>query len=113
MAKKIKLVYLLLTLSVYLAILYFSLIPSQPIKPEIIYFDKFQHFFAYLLLSFLTYKTTKNKLLSFAIAGTYGLNIEIVQLFIPYRNFSFLDILMNYLGSAVILFIKQHKQNSP
>ena len=106
MTKKITIFYLIATILLYSGVFYFSVILSAPVI-EISYGDKIQHFFAYFILAFLTYKTTKNKTLSFIIAGTYGLSIEIIQFVIPYREFSFLDAAFNYLGAGLILLCQK------
>jgi glycopeptide antibiotics resistance protein len=65
------------------------------------------HCFAYFVFSFtiglnFIAKGLKRPLLKAAIlAGTYGLLIEIVQSFIPYRNFELMDIIINYSSSLV------------
>ena len=67
------------------------------------------HFFAYLCLCFLIYitlqfSTRKMKLerrviMAFLGAFAFGFLLEVIQLFIPYRSFSFLDSLVNLLAS--------------
>lgn len=72
--------------------------------------DKFNHFFAYLILGAMLYtallaqnKYEKLKLKPFiyslAIVSLYGLLDEVHQIFIPGRSAEFLDWLADFLGA--------------
>ncbi len=82
---------------------------SAPLETliSLVHFDKFLHFFAFLVLSvFLDLSTTeplikKKMLISLLIA--YALSIEVTQYFLPYRDAEFLDFLFDLLGILVYL----------
>ncbi|MBU0614726.1 MAG: VanZ family protein [Nanoarchaeota archaeon] len=66
------------------------------------------HTIAYLTLScswffYLTKKNiNKTLVISAVLAGTYGILIEIVQSFLPYRYFSVADMGVNFAGALLI-----------
>ena len=70
-------------------------------------FDKVLHFFGFLilvillLLTFEHYKLGNRYVSVFLIALGVGLLIEAVQLFIPGREFSFSDVLVDVLGIII------------
>ena len=105
--------YLILTVTLAVLILFFSVIPeiekSTGISEKKVKINsgKILHLLAYFLLSFLIYKTTNNIKTAVLFAGTYGLLIEFTQLFIPYRNFEIFDILINYVGSSIAFFFRK------
>jgi len=74
-------------------------------------FDKVLHFFGFLILAILLLVTFEhyklgNKYVSvFIIALGIGILIEAIQLFIPGREFSLLDILADVLGVIVGLLL--------
>jgi len=80
--------------------------------------DKVLHGLNYLILAFIVANTLaletkwQNMLFSFLYAFTLGLIIEILQYFIPYRNFDVIDILCNFAGglSGCLLSIKTVKK---
>ncbi len=72
--------------------------------------DKAYHFLEYLVLAALTYfalsRTTdwwvQERFFATIVASTlYGIFLEIVQAFLPYRSPSALDVLANTLGAVV------------
>lgn len=73
---------------------------SQEIKPVQNSWDKANHFIAFLTLyvalslGYVNLKTQTKVLLLLA----FGLQIEIVQAFLPYREFSLLDIFADAVG---------------
>ena len=80
--------------------------------------DKVLHFVGFFILTILLYLTFKNYklksplIISFIIAFLIGIIIELIQLGIPSRAFSFLDLLADVIGivfASVISwkFIKQ------
>ena len=79
-------------------------------KPSFVY-----HFLEFLILSFLffrafrAYKTKNAFLLSILFSTLYGLTDEIHQLFVPGRAFELKDILIDFLGSCLILIKKVFK----
>jgi len=103
------LIYFLLTIIILDIILYYSVVPLL-IPGEPSFMDKIKHFSAYFLLSFFIFMSTKNFKLAIFLAGTYGMLMEALQFTIPFRNFSLLDILVNFLGAALVLFLGLFKR---
>ncbi len=69
--------------------------------------DKFNHLIAFGILSFLchiAFQTHQSIKWAFALFG-YGLLIELVQYFLPYREFSLLDLATDLLGIVLYLII--------
>ncbi|MDY6761910.1 MAG: VanZ family protein [Candidatus Nanohaloarchaea archaeon] len=68
---------------------------------------QFGHFFLYFLLAgaLLLYfhETPRGRVEAVLAAGGFGLAIEIVQLLLPFRTFSPADIVVNFLGAALVL----------
>ena len=62
--------------------------------------DKFNHFFAffvlYILLSFAF--ESMSKILKVILLLLYGIQIEVVQYFLPHRYFSLLDVFADFVG---------------
>ncbi len=81
--------------------------------------DKLVHFIIYFFTSFISYlyflKYIKNKKLltifSVLFAILYGIIMECIQYFLPYRSFSTGDIIANSLGAIIfgILAIPKNK----
>ena len=96
-----------------LFIIVLSVIPVEP-PPQLVFplFDKVLHCLAYTILSFVvvnvSYRKSINRprFFSFSYAFTLGLLIEIVQFFLPFRQFEAGDIACNFLGSIVGCLIK-------
>jgi len=68
--------------------------------------DKLAHFlifFSLTLLLDLSFKLSVTK--SLLILSTYGVTIEILQSFLPYRSASLGDILADIFGVAVYIFV--------
>ncbi|NOX20823.1 MAG: VanZ family protein [Nitrospirae bacterium] len=95
-----------------------SLIPFSS-GPEYIS-DKLVHFLFYSISVFLLFLSTRkrnfrNLLLIAAAVFFYSFLIEVIQYFLPFRSFSFFDLLANLSGivfSSVIIFglgLKQYK----
>ena len=66
-------------------------------------------YFIFAILLFLVLKEYKIRHLfvaSILITFMYGLGIEIIQIFIPWRNFSISDSLFNLIGSSLIILFK-------
>jgi VanZ family protein len=102
-----------------LIILVLSVLPTQNMGKiknmnrlfQFIFSDTFLHFCAFaILMLLLCYAFSKVKLsrfivlLSAGIALLFGLSIEIIQIFIPYRMFSLKDILIDAAGIGLIGF---------
>jgi len=82
-------------------ILYFTLTPDVVSGIEIPHLDKAFHFFAFVLFTFV-FKMAYYRvhtLLIIAISCLLGLGIEILQLYIPGRSYSFLDLLADTMGT--------------
>jgi len=96
-------------------IFYFSSLPEIDLlekTPEFFLRDKILHVLEFGILGILSYNAFKNnKILNESVffyvimfATIYGIIIEVNQLFVPNRVFSFFDIFANFLGSSTILF---------
>ncbi len=92
-----------------------SSLPQSP-SPKSVYFDKFQHFGAYALMTFILYLALqfqnrvlllKNNSALFAavLAFSFGFLMEIQQLFLASRTFNKYDLLANVLGSILMILI--------
>ena len=74
-------------------------------------FDKVVHFFGFFVLSLLLfvtlkfYKVKNTYVIAFAASLLVGIFIEVVQLFIPSRSFSLLDIVADLFGIIVSLVL--------
>jgi VanZ family protein len=90
-------------------------LPQSP-SPKSVYFDKFQHFGAYALMTFILYLALqfqnrvlllKNNSALFAavLAFSFGFLMEIQQLFLASRTFNKYDLLANVLGSILMILI--------
>jgi len=88
---------------------------SLPIRfpPQLLFSfqDKIAHALIYFFLAFLAVNTfrykriDRPKIYSFFYAFSLGLFAEIVQYFLPYRSFELWDILANFLGSLLGVFL--------
>ncbi len=113
-----KIVFNWVVLFVYLfLIFYLSSLPRIELlekTPEFFLRDKILHVLEFGVLASLSYNAFKNhnilneKIYFYIImfATIYGAILEINQVFVPNRVFSFYDILANFLGSLTILFKK-------
>ena len=111
MGKNVYLAFAVILLGI---IFYLSVIPGKVVEGPT-GFDKIEHFFAYFLLALLIFLASKKACLSFFMAGIYGFLIEALQFTLPYRSFSVLDALVNFLGAAVLfvyIFVVQKHLNS-
>jgi VanZ family protein len=104
---KLRKKYLIATIILAVLILYFSVIPVMHIENMELNAGTLKHLAIYFLLAFAIYKTTDNPKIAFLSAGAYGILIESIQYFIPYRSFSLFDIILNYAGSSFILILKR------
>ncbi|MDY6774654.1 MAG: VanZ family protein [Halobacteria archaeon] len=85
-------------------------VPPEMPKPEFAPLDKWLHFLAYAGLGWsLAYATVGESdrrplhkaLLVFSVVFGYGLGIEVIQSFLPYRYFGFGDLVANGIGAAL------------
>jgi VanZ family protein len=102
---------LILTLVWLFLVLLFSIIPTKSLLTGH-HTDKIIHFVIYgitaiILLRALWSKTslTKSIVLSISIASLYGLAIELLQSVLPWRKFSFMDLLANVGGAFFFTFL--------
>jgi len=95
-----------------------SVLPLKaPLELSFSFLDKVVHCLIYAGLSFAAVNTfyrrraTYPRFFSFSYAFSFGLVMELVQFFIPYRSYDFADILFNFLGSVLgcLLIISRHK----
>ncbi len=72
--------------------------------------DKIVHFFMYFLCSAAIYLLKFKHFIILSVL--YGIFIEIVQYFIPWRSFSIADIVANCFGAITFLiFLKYYKKS--
>jgi polysaccharide biosynthesis protein VpsQ len=74
---------------------------------ELAHLFEFGLLYLFIIMAFLTYgPLTKTKMYTAAIISLlYGVGDEVHQFFIPYRSASFIDLLKNFIGVFVILYI--------
>lgn len=92
-------------------IFYSSTTYCPPEFQEVIFLDKIIHFFQYGILALLLFKAIKAIFVDLSLwkifllvlltGFLYGAGIECRQYFLPFRNFSFLDMGANLLGLIV------------
>lgn len=100
-----------LSISIFLFTLigYFSLAYISPeiVKPQGVDFSYLGHFIAYFLLSaslFLYFSEKEpDYKKSISLAAFYGFLLELIQFYISYRSFSFIDLGINILGASFII----------
>ena len=73
--------------------------------------DKTNHILAFIVFTILYYLTFKSYKKIFLYGIMFGIYIEIVQYFLPYRSCDFLDIIVDilglFLGTILILIEKK------
>ena len=76
------------------------------IESSVKFFDKVLHFLCFSYLTFITWlsRILNKDLHVYVIVLAYGILIEIIQIYIPYRSFEFLDIFADFLGILVGIF---------
>jgi len=93
-------------------ILIASLLPFKSSKAIIPFLDKIIHGLIYAVLSFIGVNTLhlrkhrRARVLSFFYAFSFGIFIEVLQFFTPYRSFDINDIFSNLLGSILGVLFK-------
>ncbi len=80
-----------------------SVIPvSLPEEAEVLPIDKLAHFLLYMGFAFLLKRSISHikhgYLLVFLVGFVWGVLMEIVQFFLPYRSFQIQDIITNGIG---------------
>lgn len=100
----------------YMVVIFY--LSSIPLKfPEIIDVldpTKFTlHMAEYMILGFLVYRPSKKSNFSFLLSSLYGVSDELHQYFVPFRSFSWLDILADVMGSLLGVVITRwlYKKN--
>ena len=96
----------------YLNIAIIEFLATTSIKIEVVanIWDKFKHSFAFFVLYILfclAYKEL-NSIKKVLLLLLFGLQIEIVQYFLPYRDFSLLDLLADSVGIFFGLLVMQN-----
>ena len=73
------------------------------IKSSISLSDKLLHLFCFLYLTIISWlsRIIYKELWLYVIVLAYGILIEIIQIYIPYRSFEFLDIFADFFGILV------------
>ncbi len=95
-----------------LAVTFYLALTPRPLPLVEDLWDKAKHFAAFLVLAFLATRAFPRANPYFRFCGllAYGLLIEIVQYFLPYRDASGLDLLADALGLwawEIILFVRR------
>lgn len=84
----------------------FSSIPGDKIPRAPFGFDKLVHIFEYFILGYLWNRVLNRGSIVVIIGVIYGFIDEVHQIFIPYREFSIIDLLAD--GSGLILSVLWH-----
>jgi VanZ family protein len=91
------------------AVLFFSWIPGTDTALQFVTSsDKYAHFIAFFVLSVLllfAYSFSKPFFSTVLFMMLFGLVIEAIQIFVPYRSFSLLDFGADLLGVFIALII--------
>lgn len=87
-------------------ILYLATTPrSIPVAEELS--DKFNHFIAFVVLSFLADRAFEYSFTVLAIPVLFfGVAIEFIQFFLPYRQFSVFDMFANGVGILIYFVMR-------
>ena len=75
------------------------------IKEESIYIDKIIHTLVFVFLVLWFSGQVKMTLSFFVIVSFYGCIVELVQYYLPYRSFEWLDLLFNQIGILIGIMI--------
>ena len=78
---------------------------SSEIKEESIYIDKIIHTLVFVFLVLWFSGQVKMTLSFFVIVSFYGCIVELVQYYLPYRSFEWLDLLFNQIGIVTGIMI--------
>ncbi len=101
-----------------ISLLFISILSVQEIEVQssVNLSDKLLHFFCFLYLTLITWlsRIINKELWLYVIVLAYGILIEIVQRFLPYRSFEYLDIFADFVGLiAGLIIIKIFKNLYP
>ncbi|MBI5187938.1 MAG: VanZ family protein [Nitrospirae bacterium] len=101
---------LIMVFLVWMIIVTYLSLTSEPVPGMPERYDKFGHFFLYLITSSLFYIVFKKKfrrVLLYAVLFSvlYGTIMELLQVLIPERSFSFEDITANTSGAIGFLIL--------
>ena len=78
---------------------------SSEIKEQSIYIDKIIHTLVFVFLVLWFSGQVKMTLSFFVIVSFYGCIVELVQYYLPYRSFEWLDLLFNQIGIVIGIMI--------
>jgi VanZ family protein len=92
---------------VLISIAYLSLSPKPAVTASN---DKLGHFIAYAVLTFFLLlafqKEKRNRIVKLVgLSATYGVILEVLQLWVPGRHFSYLDLVANVSGVIIGYFL--------
>ena len=87
-------------LGISIILISFFSIQEIEVESSVNFSDKLIHFSCFLYLTIITWlsRIIYKELWLYVIVLAYGILIEIVQIYIPYRSFEFLDIFADFLG---------------
>ncbi len=78
-------------------------------KFDIPYMDKIVHFGIFGVLGFLiTYEKRRADWLTLALCAGFGIAIEIIQSFLPWRSFEVADMVADTLGAAAGILVAKY-----
>ena len=89
-----------LILAISIVVISILSIQHLEVEPSVNLNDKLLHFSCFLYLTIISWlsRIIYKELWLYVIVLGYGILIEIVQIYIPYRSFEFLDIFANFTG---------------
>lgn len=118
--EKRKIASLIFTLLIAIEIFFFSTISFAPGKGGISFFSIIYHFIAFFLFNFFLFATIKGKrevkinhiLIVLFISIIYAILDEVHQIFVPYRDASIKDVLIDSLGifTSMIVYLYINKK---
>jgi len=85
-------------------ILILATVPDDGVELDVAYEDKIKHIFAFIVLSFLLNKassTIAHRVRNMVALFLFGCFIELIQLFLPYREASVFDIYADLTGILI------------
>ena len=90
------------------SILTITFVATQEVvlEDQFLTLDKFLHFGCFIYLTIIAFlsKIFYQELWVYVIVLGYGILIEIVQIYIPYRSFEFFDIFADFAGILIASF---------
>jgi len=105
-----------LILAISIVVISILSIQHLEVEPSVNLNDKLLHFSCFLYLTIISWlsRIIYKELWLYVIVLGYGILIEIVQIYIPYRSFEFFDIFADFLGIlAGCIFINFFKDLYP